>query len=89
MPRLRLHLNENTAGCSPAVLAALRSIERRDASEYPDYAGATTRCEQWLGVPCATIAPSSMWNDAGSLIFHPVKSFPLKRFVQPFSIAVG
>ena len=25
---LRLHLNENTSGCSPAVLAALRAIER-------------------------------------------------------------
>ena len=34
---LRLHFNENTAGCSPAVLAALRSIEREDTAFYPDY----------------------------------------------------
>lgn len=34
---LRLHLNENTAGCSPAVLAALRGLTRHDAAFYPDY----------------------------------------------------
>ena len=33
---LRLHLNENTAGCSPAVLAALRSIAPTDTAFYPD-----------------------------------------------------
>jgi len=47
---LRLHLNENTAGCSPAVLAALRSIERTDTSEYPDYAPVTAQAETWFGV---------------------------------------
>ena len=34
---LRLHLNENTAGCSPAVMAALRALTRVDAAFYPDY----------------------------------------------------
>jgi histidinol-phosphate aminotransferase len=47
---LRLHLNENTAGCSPAVLAALRAIERTDASEYPDYSQVTAQCEAFFGV---------------------------------------
>jgi histidinol-phosphate aminotransferase len=47
---LRLHLNENTAGCSPAVLSALQAIGRSDIAEYPDYAGVTRRCEDWLGV---------------------------------------
>lgn len=47
---LRLHLNENTAGCSPAVLAALHSIQRTDASEYPDYSAVTAQCEAWFGV---------------------------------------
>lgn len=34
---MRLHLNENTAGCSPAVLETLRALGRQDASCYPDY----------------------------------------------------
>lgn len=48
---LRLHLNENTGGCSPAVLEAIRSIERTDTAFYPDYAGVTAAAERWLGVP--------------------------------------
>jgi histidinol-phosphate aminotransferase len=47
---LRLHFNENTAGCSPAVLEALRSIGREDVSLYPDYAEITTATEQYFGV---------------------------------------
>ena len=47
---LRLHLNENTAGCSPAVLAALHAIQRTGASEYPDYSYATAQCETFFGV---------------------------------------
>jgi len=34
---LRLHLNENTAGCSPAVLEVLSKLTRRDLAAYPDY----------------------------------------------------
>jgi len=48
---LRLHLNENTAGCSPAVLAALRGIERTDTAFYPEYGPITTLAERALNVP--------------------------------------
>ena len=34
---LRLHLNENTAGCSPAVIDAIRGLTREQIAEYPDY----------------------------------------------------
>ena len=47
---LRLHLNENTAGCSPAVIEALRTIERDVIALYPDYGPAIAACERWLGV---------------------------------------
>jgi histidinol-phosphate aminotransferase len=49
--RLRLHLNENTAGCSPAVLEALRSLRREDVATYPDYGPITSLTENWFGVP--------------------------------------
>ncbi len=47
---LRLHYNENTAGCSPAVVAALGAITREEAACYPDYAPVTARVERALGV---------------------------------------
>jgi histidinol-phosphate aminotransferase len=48
---LRLHLNENTGGCSPAVLEALRTITRETAALYPDYADATAAACRRFGVP--------------------------------------
>jgi histidinol-phosphate aminotransferase len=47
---LRLHLNENTAGCSPRVLAALREVTREQAAFYPDYQAVTEACAAKLGV---------------------------------------
>lgn len=37
---LRLHLNENTAGCSQRVLAAIRGMTAEDFAVYPDYEAA-------------------------------------------------
>ena len=36
---LRLHLNENTAGCSPRVTSALRDLTRERIAFYPNYDG--------------------------------------------------
>lgn len=47
---MRLHLNENTAGCSPAVLDTLRRLGRLDAGFYPDYDEARTAVAQQFGV---------------------------------------
>ena len=47
---LRLHLNENTGGCSPRVIEALRRLTCEDAAYYPDYTEAHTRCASHLGV---------------------------------------
>jgi histidinol-phosphate aminotransferase len=48
---MRLHLNENTAGCSPAVLDVLRGLGRSDAGFYPDYDAAREAVAGCLGVP--------------------------------------
>ena len=34
---LRLHLNENTGGCSPRVIEAIRGLKPTDISTYPSY----------------------------------------------------
>ena len=48
---LRLHLNENTAGCSPKVIEALRALGRDDIALYPDYDAVYRETAQYLGVP--------------------------------------
>lgn len=50
MSALRLHYNENTAGCSMAVIDALQSITREDLAIYPDYEAITAKTARWLGV---------------------------------------
>lgn len=47
---LRLHLNENTGGCSRAVIEALRGITCEEAAFYPDYTQAMAACAAHLGV---------------------------------------
>lgn len=47
---LRLHLNENTGGCSPAVIEAIRQISAEDVAYYPDYSVLTRECAAYLGV---------------------------------------
>jgi len=47
---LRLHLNENTAGCSPAVIDALRALRPDAIAFYPDYREVTAACARHLGL---------------------------------------
>jgi histidinol-phosphate aminotransferase len=49
-PGLRLHLNENTAGCSPRVIATLRRLTREQAAFYPDYDAAVAAVAARLAV---------------------------------------
>jgi histidinol-phosphate aminotransferase len=48
---LRLHMNEHTGGCSPAVERALHSITRLATACYPDDGPATGRAARWFDVP--------------------------------------
>jgi histidinol-phosphate aminotransferase len=47
---LRLHLNENTAGCSQKVLDAVRSVTRQDVAFYPNYEDVLAACAARIGV---------------------------------------
>jgi histidinol-phosphate aminotransferase len=48
---LRLHLNENTAGCSPRVVEALRALDSAAVAFYPEYDETIDRCAEHFGVP--------------------------------------
>jgi histidinol-phosphate aminotransferase len=52
---LRLHLNENTAGCSPRVLDAIRGLSREDLALYPDYERINAATAAHLGVPVSSV----------------------------------
>ena len=52
---LRLHLNENTAGCSPAVIDALARLTRTAVAEYPDYDAVISATATRLGVPAESL----------------------------------
>jgi histidinol-phosphate aminotransferase len=52
---LRLHLNENTGGCSPKVIEALRALSPLDAAIYPDYDRVNAVCARYLGVDPARL----------------------------------
>jgi len=47
---LRLHLNENTGGCSPRVLQAIRALDTTEVSTYPSYPALVEACAKHFGV---------------------------------------
>src|SRR5437870_6972862 len=47
---LRLHLNENTGGCSPRVLEAIRRVRTEDVSTYPSYPRTVQACARYFNV---------------------------------------
>jgi histidinol-phosphate aminotransferase len=47
---LRLHLNENTDGCSDSVLRAIRRVTREQLAQYPAYDRATAAAAKTIGV---------------------------------------
>ncbi|HEX5109739.1 MAG TPA: aminotransferase class I/II-fold pyridoxal phosphate-dependent enzyme [Vicinamibacterales bacterium] len=47
---VRLHLNENTGGCSPRVLEAIRRLQTTDVSTYPSYTDLVLSCARHFGV---------------------------------------
>ncbi len=47
---VRLHLNENTGGCSQKVVDAVRSFDGRRLATYPDYRVAVPETAAYLGV---------------------------------------
>jgi len=54
--KLRLHLNENTGGCSPAVLDAVRALTATDLAFYPSYVEVERETAAYLGVDVSWMA---------------------------------
>ncbi len=85
---LCLDLNENTAGCSPRVLAKLRSLTAADISLYPERAAAEASVAAHLGVQAggllltngvdeAILLAFTAFLGAGDEALYPVPTFPM------------
>jgi histidinol-phosphate aminotransferase len=66
--KLRLDFNENTVGCSPAVLRALSRITAEEIAIYPEYQETTKRLARFFGVRPAEMHLTNGIDDALHLI---------------------
>jgi histidinol-phosphate aminotransferase len=66
--KLRLDFNENTVGCSPAVLRALSRITAEEMAIYPEYQATAKRLARFFGVRQAEMHLTNGIDDALHLI---------------------
>ena len=67
--KLRLDFNENTAGCSPAVLRALAKLTPRLLAMYPEYQQSTKRLARHFGVAPDEVLLANGGDDALRVFF--------------------
>lgn len=95
--KLRLDFNENTVGCSPTVLEALRSVTPEQLAMYPEYEQSTRRLAEYFGVKPSEMLLTNGVDDAlrllmevfiepGDTVLIPEPTFSMYRF---FSQAAG
>jgi histidinol-phosphate aminotransferase len=66
--KLRLDFNENTVGCSPAVLRALARMSAKEMAIYPEYQATTKKLARFFGVRPAEMHLTNGIDDALHLI---------------------
>jgi histidinol-phosphate aminotransferase len=67
--KLRLDFNENTAGCSPAVIRALSKLSPKQLAMYPEYERGTRRLAEHFGVKPGELLLTNGGDDALRLFF--------------------
>jgi histidinol-phosphate aminotransferase len=68
--KLRLDFNENTVGCSPVVLRALRKITAEQLAMYPEYEKSARRLAAHFGVRPAEMLLTNGVDDALRLLME-------------------
>lgn len=66
----RLDFNENTVGCSPAVLAALQGLSAADLAVYPDYEEVLGRLSGFFGVDGSQLVLTNGTDEAIQLVVN-------------------
>src|SRR5260370_14267443 len=67
--KVRLDFNENTAGCSPAVIRALRQMSAKQLAMYPEYQKGTERLARYFGVRSQELLLANGGDDALRVFF--------------------
>lgn len=75
--KLRLDFNENTTGCGPAVMRALRKLTPQQVAMYPEYAAPTRRIAAYFGISEHELLLTNGGDDALRVFFD--------AFVEPSS----
>jgi histidinol-phosphate aminotransferase len=75
--KVRLDFNENTSGCSPAVIRALGRIPPKQIAMYPEYQRSTARLARYFGVRPSELLLTNGGDDALRVFFD--------TFVEPES----
>jgi histidinol-phosphate aminotransferase len=75
--KVRLDFNENTSGCGPAVLRALRKLTAQQVAMYPEYAATTRRIAAYFGIAEHELLLTNGGDDALRVFFD--------AFVEPSS----
>ncbi len=89
--KVRLDFNENTSGCSPAVIRALGKMSRKQIAMYPEYQRSTGRLARHFGVRLSELLLTNGGDDAlrvffdtfvesGSSILICEPTFPMYRY---------
>ncbi len=89
--KVRLDFNENTSGCSPAVIRALGKMSRKQLAMYPEYQRSTARLARYFGVRSSELLLTNGGDDAlrvffdtfvesGSSILICEPTFPMYRY---------
>ncbi len=75
--KIRLDFNENTRGCGPAALRALRKLSAKEIATYPEYAASTRKIARYFRVHPEELAITNGGDDALRVFFD--------TFVEPRS----
>ena len=90
--KLRLDFNENTVGCAPEVVRAMRrALTAEKLTRYPEYAGARATLAKYFGVAEDEILLTNGTDDAiklicdafvdpGDTLLIPTPTFPVYQF---------
>ncbi|OGS36627.1 MAG: histidinol-phosphate transaminase [Elusimicrobia bacterium RIFOXYB2_FULL_49_7] len=67
---IRLDFNENSRGCSPAILEALKHVTLQDIATYPEYGTLYEHLAGFLGIPREYMVVTNASDEGIQLIFQ-------------------